>query len=286
MLRYAVLFLMGLCLPTQLLAKTVLFNDVKHLNAVQQVINSHIEADPGKMLVVFDIDDTLLESCNFVGGDTWYNWQRGRSIESVQGGFVTIRPEDKFTCPFSKLGVLYEIGTYEATEPEAASIVTALQQKFDVMALTSRSPDYRAGTNRELKKAKFNFVNSHLLAKSTALAYSFHDGASTRPITYQDGIVMITGLNKGVVLADLLRRLDRQYATIFFVDDSRKNIDDMDAAWRKGETLVNIFHYTGVDKRISPEDISQSRKAQATFNVFLETTFPDRYTAFIAHECN
>ena len=272
-------------LSTQLVAKSLPFDKVQSLGTVQSSITERVSDNSASVLVVFDIDDTLLESNSFIGSDTWYNWQRGRDIEKVEGGTTRIDKNDQYSCLFSKLGVLYEIGVYHATEDDAASIVAQLQEKFDVVALTSRSPDYRAGTERELARANFEFARSHLLPQSHSLAYDLNDGSSTRPVSYEDGIIMSTGLNKGVVLEDILQRLGRTYTTIFFIDDSKINISNMSDVWTEKDTLMVTFHYTGVEKKISEEDIRQSRKSQAAFNAFLEIAFPDRFTMLSEGNC-
>lgn len=266
-------------------AKTQI-EEINSLASFETSLVNYANQNPGNLLVVFDIDDTLLEANSFVGSDRWYNWQRGREMERTEGGKVTISDGDKYACLFSKLGVLYEIGAYHVTEEDAAIVVSTLQRKFDVMALTSRSPDYRAGTERELQRASISFSGSHLLPESSALAYNFNDGGSTRPVSYQNGVVMSTGLNKGVVLEDLLNRLNKHYASIFFIDDSLKNVQNMQNRWEDKGTMVKIFHYLGVDKRISTKDISQSRESKSQFNAFLASAFPNRYAAFSEGVCD
>lgn len=266
------------------IAKSTVMDHVNELSTIRQSAEAYAAKEKGEILIVFDIDDTLLASDSFVGGDTWYNWQRGKVLKSTEEAEITIDDADKVTCLFSKLGMLYELGMYHATEPDAAGIVKYLA-KFDLMALTSRSPDYRGGTERELKRAGFNFKNAHLLTTSNALAYAFFDGKSTRAVSYQNGIVMSTGLNKGEVLIDLLKRIDRQYSAIFFVDDSRKNVVDMEKAWQDRSTDVRIFHYTGVDKRISPEDIHQAKVSRDALNIFISSAFPNRAERFATGSC-
>lgn len=282
----AAFFFILASLSTQLAAKSLPFDNVQSLGTVESTITKQVNKDSARVLVVFDIDDTLLESNSFIGSDTWYNWQRGRDIETVEGGTTSIDQNDKYSCLFSKLGVLYEIGVYHATEDNAASIVSQLQEKFDVVALTSRSPDYRAGTTRELTRANFEFYKSHLLPQSHSLSYDLSDGRSTRAVTYEDGIIMSTGLNKGVVLEDILQRLDRTYTTIFFIDDSKINISNMIDTWVEKETLMVTFHYTGVEKKISEQDIRQSRKSRTAFNTFLEVAFPNRFTMLSEGNCD
>jgi len=274
-----------LCLSSEAMSKSIVLNNVTSLSRVEKIIDQEQPASSDKVLVIFDIDDTLLKSDNFFGGDTWYNWQRGKTLSGVDGKPITISEEDKISCLFSKLGTLYELGGYHTTETGAVDLVAKLQSRFDMIALTSRSPDYRGGTERELKRAGYNFLDAHLLDKSKALAYLFNDGKHTRAVSYQNGIVMSTGLNKGEVLDDLLKRIDRTYSAIYFVDDSRKNIDDMDQKWAKSSTNMTVFHYTGVDKRVSTEDIRRGRNAGIALDKLMEAAFPNRGQRFSEGKC-
>ncbi len=267
-------------------AGAILYEDVKELSEVKRAIEQHVQSDPGNVLVVFDIDDTLLSSRRFFGGDTWYNWQLGREVSHEDGSKVVIKERNKISCIFAKLGTLYELGQYHATEPKAAEFIARLQERYDVIALTSRSPDYRAGTERELQRAGFDMARDHLLAEDTAFAYRFDDGRSKRPVTFQNGIVMSTGLNKGKVLTDLLKRTNREYSAIFFIDDSRTNIVNMHETWKDSETHVAIFHYTRADKTVNDEKLQNALVSQRTFDEFLKTAFPERHASFSAGECN
>ena len=278
-----------LCFTAEAMSKSTVIDNVKDLSVVETRIDQEQASMSNNILntvlVVFDIDDTLLESDNFFGGDTWYNWQRGRTLVDIEGKPITIDEKDKISCLFSKLGTLYELGTYHPTEAGAVALVANLQSQFDLIALTSRSPDYRGGTERELKRAGYKFKAAHLLDKSKALAYLFNDGKNTRPVSYQNGIVMSTGLNKGEVLDDLLNRINRTYSAIYFIDDSRKNVDNMHQKWEKASTKMTIFHYTGVDKHISSEDIKQGNDAGIALDKLMNTAFPDRGRRFSEGKC-
>jgi hypothetical protein len=113
------------------------------LKAFEQLVKGE---QPEATLVIFDIDDTLLESRRFYGGDTWYNWQRGRPVMHESGSEIRIAEEDKVACIFSQLTLLYELGHYEPVEPDAVEIFNRVASQHDVLLLTSRSPAYRPGS--------------------------------------------------------------------------------------------------------------------------------------------
>ena len=153
------------------------------------------------------------------------------------------------------------------------------------MILTARTYNYRRATERELDLNGLDFRKYHLMADQQTLDFNLYDNKRTDRVTYQNGIVMSSGLNKGLVLKAILEKIKRSYKTIYFVDDSRKNILFMKQEWENSNTSFNIFHYTGVDKSISKEDISQSNKSKQLFDGFMKNAFADRYEAFITNKC-
>ena len=274
--------------PTNGHAKTTIYEEVTEFDWIAEKIREQAKRNHGNSLVVFDIDDTLLESEIFFGGDTWYNWQRGQLISDQEGNSIQIKSEDVMSCIFAKLGTLYELGNYKVTDSNAPKSIAELQQVFDTMALTSRSPDYRPGTERELKDAGISFEQQHLLLSDLALVYDFSDSAdsSPRPISYSKGIVMSTGLNKGRVLRDLLRRVNRSYTNVFFIDDARHNVDQMNEEYSGDpDTHVQIFHYTRVSKTASIEKLQKARQAGRELMEFITIAFPSRAEEFANRKC-
>ncbi len=261
---------------------------ISSLKEFSSDVESYSAQNPNSsVLIVFDIDDTLLESAEFFGGDTWYNWSRGREMVDGQGNPIVIDDSDKISCIFSKLGTFFDLARHHPTESGVAQMVAEFQKNYSVMALTSRSPDYRGGTERELQRASIEFAASHLLEPHQALAYTLPDSrGNQRKVTYQAGIVMSSGLNKGQVLDDLLsHKLERTYDTVFFVDDGANNIENMTNHYRDRDMIVTSYLYEGVDKSVTKEKIEQARKSRALFNQFLEAAFTSRYNEFAKGEC-
>ena len=268
-------------LPTN----TAVKYNVKSLGEFELAVNDYANKNNNNILVVFDIDDTLLVSTSFFGGDTWFRWQDGDAIDHKDGGVENIVPADEIKCMYQKLGVFYELAQQKPTESGTASVVSRLQATFKVMALTSRSPGYRFGTERELDRANIDFSKTHLLSPIQALAYDFDDGSRTARVSYENGVAMTTGLNKGLVLQDLLTKLGKSYSAIFFIDDGKSNVTKMEAAWRNQKSFVSIYHYIGVDKTISDSDMQQSRDAITTMDAFVKIAFPDRHAVLSTPAC-
>ena len=266
-------------------AKSIVYENVDDLNFFKTEVLKNKEQKED-VLVIFDIDDTLLEASRFVGSNKWYAWQRGKTgVIDTSGKPLKIKEEEKYNCIAGTLGTLFDLGNTDKTQADADKILAELQQ-YNLMILTSRSVGFRGPTRRDLKKHNFNLSKSHLMDDSLGLSYVFDDGVRASDVTYLHGVVMSSGLNKGLVLHDLLDKLNKKYKAIYFVDDSQKNIIQMQQAWEQSETRVSIFHYTKVDKKISPEEINQSNIAKKEFDQFLRAAFPERAKRFTSAICD
>ncbi|MBL4679636.1 MAG: DUF2608 domain-containing protein, partial [Pseudomonadales bacterium] len=62
------LTLVILSLSSEAMSKSIVLNNVTSLSKVEKVIDQEQPASSDKVLVIFDIDDTLLKSDNFFGG--------------------------------------------------------------------------------------------------------------------------------------------------------------------------------------------------------------------------
>jgi head-tail adaptor len=231
-----------------------------------------------QVLVVVDIDNTVLTSESDLGGDIWYQWQRGN---------LAVKPseEQKVACLFEdSISLLYELGPMELTEPSLPQMIETWQkQGVTVFALTSRSPKNRAATERELSRAGVNFSLNPLSHKdqTTPILREF----VPREMTYMQGIMMTSGMNKGLMLKYILDKVQRQYDAIIFVDDSQKNIDNLYEEFKDtGNVDMTIFHYTKVEEEriaangevLTQQQADLMAKQWQDLNRLLGSIFPSR----------
>lgn len=235
----------------------------------------------GDVLVVLDIDNTILTSTVDLGGDVWYQWQRGK---------LNIRPEpdQKVDCLFEDaIGLLYELGPMRLTEEKLPDLIRSWQDGGNtVFALTSRSPKYRAATERELTRAGIDFTRAPL-APAGVTAPVYREMAE-REWSYMQGVMMTTGMNKATMLETLLARTGREFSAIVFVDDTRRHIDDMFNAFKTPDrTEAVIVHFTKVEAERKAEygDVLTAQQAGKmesdwrNLNAALNAVFPARVVA-------
>ena len=230
------------------------------------------------VLIVVDIDNTLLTSSVDLGGDIWYQWQRGK---------LDIKPKEsqKVDCLFQdSIGLLYELVPMNLTEENLPDVISQWQANNNTLfALTSRAPKYRAATEREL-------ANKGIDLELTALAPKgkqppVYRETLERELSYMKGIMMTTGMNKGEMLDYILKKTGRSYDAFVFVDDSEKNIVNVYEAYKERDNIDrNIYHYVRIEKSRETKYGQVLTAAQATkmandwreLNTTLNTLFPQR----------
>ena len=97
---------------------------------------------------------------------------------------------------------------------------------------------------------------------------------------------MTTGMNKGDMLIYFLDRIKKSFKAIIFVDDNRKNVDDMiDKFSSTNTTDMTVFNYTKIiSERLKQNDnhiltYDQAQKMTDDWRRLIETLnsiFPDR----------
>lgn len=247
-------------------------SEVRSLDAIHAAL---AENGARRTLLVLDIDDTLLTSPVFFGSDRWYEWQK--SLSAGDPG--------KVPCKFDVIALNYEAGTQRLTED--ADVRDRLNGvTVDRLILTARSPGYRAGTLRELRAAKYA-LPPMLPGAGDGLLITWRAAPDAAPVglSYQDGVMMVAGQDKGRTLLALLERLGQRYDRVVLADDGRHNIDNMQAALRGAGIDYHGLWYRRVDKGITDADRVAGRDGWASMRAWLQAVFPERLQRMEAGQC-
>ena len=233
------------------------------------------------VLIVLDIDNTILTSSVDIGGDIWYQWQRGK---------LAVKPDQsqQVACLFEDaIGLLYELGTMDLTEEYLPGAIAGWQSAGNsVIALTSRAPKYRAATERELNNKGINFEASALSPRGEG-APVYREKVE-RELSYMKGVMMTSGMNKGDMLNLILVKTQRHFDAIVFVDDSEKNIVDVYERFKdRNDIDMNIYHYNKIEKSreskfgavLTQQQADQMANDWHKLNQTLNAIFPNRQLA-------
>jgi hypothetical protein len=238
------------------------------------------------LIVVFDIDNTLLAMEQGLGADQWYDWQKALDKED------RCNPQNVGNR-FAVQGALYFSSAMRPTQQDAASQVKIIQdQGIPVFALTSRGPEFRLQTFRELRRNGYSFVQSAIgpAGGYDRLFIPVDDGRFSR---YEDGVFMTAGQHKGQMLFALLEKTATPMpAAIIMADDKQKNLDAVKETFAALDIPVHAWRYTGEDENVrnfDPEKANaQWKSIQAPLRQIQSVLGPDNYdlsTAVLPEEC-
>ena len=222
------------------------------------------------VLLVFDIDNTLLAMNQDLGSDQWYDWQKSLPDDDPWN-VKNLLGEELLDVQ----GFLYSVGSMRATDPlNQSRIVRELQQAgFSTLLLTSRGPEFRDATWRELLANGYDFRESTIAPRGgypdSYLPYEQDEPAESgitkteaeqwlgdtkpRRVSYREGIYMTAGQHKGAMLRMLLHRTGNEdkFSHLIFVDDNARHTASVRAAFSPINNATAVtFHYTREDSNV------------------------------------
>lgn len=256
---------------------------VVDFKTIDKTINDKVNKYGTKdVLVVLDIDNTILSSNTDLGSDIWYQWQTDE---------LEIHPssEQKLSsdCLYNEaIALLYELGSMTLTDSLLPKYIKDWQNKeITIIALTSRSPRCRAATERELINNRIDLSITELKTVE-GNKFNFSDSLNNRELNYLNGIFMTSGMNKGEMLGHIINRSGKSFKAVIFVDDSKKNIDAVKNKYLScSNTDVELFYYTKViaERLIRNNNVvltkDQADKMNTDWKLLIKTLnsiFPER----------
>jgi hypothetical protein len=227
------------------------------------------------VLVVLDIDNTLLAMEQDLGSDQWYNWQKKMSETHPCSDLVV---GDRIAAT----GALYYASAMRPTQPNAAEQVRRIQDAgVKVIAVTSRGAGYRLSTFRELRRNGFSFWPS-AWPPQRGLEQPLMPEGFKYPVVYEDGVAFVSGQDKGVALKALLDRSGlTPPALIVAVDDKQENLNALMRAFSWTPTKIQAWRYTREDDVVaafSPSAAAEEwKKLRPALMTIQEILGPDNY---------
>lgn len=244
------------------------------------------QIDKNRILMVFDIDNTIMAMEQGLGADQWYEWQKELANNDPCN---TQNVGNRFAAQ----GAIYFASAMRPTQDDAARQVKIIQESgIPVIALTSRGPDYRLQTFRELRRNGFSFARSAIGPVGTD-KLPFIPVENGRLSRYEDGIFMTAGQHKGQMLTALLQKTGTALPTVIVMaDDKQKNLDAVKETFSELEVPVRAWRYTGEDGTVQNFDPEQAatrwQAIEGALQQIQQVLGPDNYdlsTAVLPAEC-
>ncbi|MEX0611503.1 MAG: DUF2608 domain-containing protein [Pirellulales bacterium] len=235
---------------------------------------------PERVLVVLDIDNTLLAMNQPLGSDQWFEWQRYLQEQEPRSRDLVA---ESFEGLLEAQGLLYNLGRMHPPQKNLPALISRLQGRgVRTLVLTSRGDEFRVAAERELNRNGYDFSKSALpvgdvpggqylpydldepeadgLTRQEITAFRLTD---PRPISYANGIMMTAGQAKGAMLLTILHRATVDVDAIVYADDTMRHVGFVFAAIAGRGEEISAFHYTREDARVKKfqygdkEDVSR-----------------------------
>ncbi len=200
--------------------------------------------DPHEVLVVFDIDNTLLKLERDLGSEQWFLWQKELlDQKNHQLPLVADSLEDLLTV---QSWIYHTYPMTLVTPAEGYWIHRLRQLGAATVALTSRSLNVHEATLREVYNNALELAKAEELGLDgngyAYLPYSLENPeasglsrsdidifklGSPREVVFDQGVLLTQGQHKGAMLKTLMSRMQRKFKAVIFIDDRLGHIEAM-----------------------------------------------------------
>lgn len=207
--------LLSFLFVTQLFAhETLTTND--HADVVKKATELSARYGAEKVLVVFDIDNTLMRARQPLGSDQWFEWQADAIAKKTpEAAFAT------FDDLLDAQANMYSMSKMDLTQANLPELVAQLKKNgHSIFLLTSRSPGLRNVTERELIRNGLSFGDKTIM---NGIPSEFLEAPFKMNVSFQNGIFMTAGHHKGEALQYLVKKSGKSFDAIVFADDLEKH---------------------------------------------------------------
>jgi len=229
-------------------SKIVVHNSIKD-------INQYCENKEGDVLVLCDLDNTLIEpkverEDSPVGGDQWFSGL----VEYVKNkkGISTLDAV-KIVLPMH-YDVQNRVVLKPVEEEKTVETIHDLKELYWVMGLTARSLPLVDLTVKKVSDLGFLFSFG---------SYSFQKKLSVDSVRLKDGILFCGNNDKGEALLELLSVLKINPKTIIFIDDKYANVEKLDKIFQSRKDIEFIgIHYIYLKSKVESFVLDQMSQEQ------------------------
>ncbi len=220
--------LIFLSLFSLLYAETI---EIRYISEISQ----HIQP---KDLVIFDIDNTIMEPAQGLGSDQWF---RHRVERYEKTGLSHIDAMEKVLPEWMAMQCLSPV---KLVEPHTAALIKDLQDKgHTVIGLTTRELGFSTQSIRQLRS-----LNVHL--EKTALTKEEIFFQNTHACLFRQGILFTANTHKGYALKRLLKELKYTPKAVVFINDKASHLKDVEEYCREGKIPFKGLRYGFLDEKV------------------------------------
>lgn len=221
------LFMMALCCLGSLGVEAKIL-ETKHVEEILPLI------DEDTWFLV-DLDNCMFQGAQALGHANWFYDQMQQRMEKGMSR------DEAITDTYPDWIKTQKACRVKPLEESFVPILLSLQsKKTTIMGLTHRQPSVADSTARQVNSLGFDF------STTAPFKDSFVVPAKT-PTLYVQGILFVGDYNKKIdIFEPFLSIIKKSPKKIVFIDDKRKNVEELESLTKYGIEYIGI-HYTAIE---------------------------------------
>lgn len=226
-----------------ILTNPTLYSRIFEHNSIKDLFN-YINENESDILLIFDVDNTLIQPQGWVCGTAWFEHVVEQKIKAG------IHPD---IARDQLLDLCIDIQphvTWILTEEAITDVIEKVQiNGIRTIGLTSRPLLSANNTVSHLSKLNIHF-------KSFGLHHMLPITTSAHPYHYQDGIIFCGLYDKGKALTEILERIGYRPKKIIFIDDSARQVQSVANAVNSFDKAIDFIgiRYSHLDHNFKQFD--------------------------------
>lgn len=191
-------------------------------------------------LVVFDIDNTIMEASHTLGSDQWYTYR----LEALKKNGLSA--EEAFEKALASWRDMQFQANMRLVESDTPTLIQQLQEKgIALIALTTRGFEVAEPTMRPLHEWGIYMERTAPLKKD----HEFSLGNTA--VHYNKGILFTSGSHKGKALWALLEEANYYPKKILFINDKHSHLIPVEETLSEKAIPFVGFRYSATDERVN-----------------------------------
>ena len=255
---------------------------IKEIDELTKLLIHIVTIEKKRVLLVCDIDDTLIRPVVNIGSDAWFRY----SLQSEDVDDV-----------INKLAIIYAVLNFQGVENlssdtfvETIGILAdplKYQNSLKYMCLTARNVRFHSYSTTHLHKTRYDkvLVRRNMLDLPDDVAMYMMDDKHNRDrnvplVRYIDNICSTSGKDKGIVLKHILnsyflKHPEENFDLVIIIDDLKENIDKIHDNLKTeyaDKFSCLCVHYTYMEEHKNNYSIHQFTDDTAKMNHLIELT--------------
>ncbi len=189
-------------------------------------------------LIIFDLDNTVMEPVQTLGSDQWFSHQ----IKYYDS--IGLSKRDAFDKALKEWTAIQNITKVKPVQPHTASVIEQLQNEgYTILGLTARGLGLSHRTVEQLNTISIDFSRN---APTTEEIF-FHNGQG---VIFRSGILFCSGTHKGKALFKLLSLINYHPSQVLFIDDKLHCLHEMEASCSEHNIPTTCLRYGYTDSTV------------------------------------